>query len=117
MAAKIDQLTDYFLAHQLYKKSHNLAEVAKPGWLKPGFPLMYQSDIIELLGIFAELDLWDPRLQDAFDIVMAKRLPDGRWKLENSYNGKMNVRIEKKGKPSKWITLKSMRILQRRQST
>ncbi|MDW7659732.1 MAG: nitrogen fixation protein NifH, partial [Bacillota bacterium] len=41
VTAKIDQLTEYFLVHHLYKKSHNLAEVAKPGWLKPGFPLMY----------------------------------------------------------------------------
>ena len=113
VSAKIDQLTDYFLAHHLYKKSHNLAEVSRPGWLKLGFPLMYQTDILELLDLFAELDLWDSRLQDARDIILAKRLPDGRWKLENSFNGKMNVRIEKKDKPSKWITLKAMRILQR----
>lgn len=113
VSAKIGQLTDYFLAHHLYKKSHNLAEVAKPGWLKPGFPLMYQTDMLELLGIFADLGLWDRRLQDALDILMTKRLPDGRWKLENSFNGKMNVRIEQKGKPSKWITLKALRILQR----
>lgn len=113
VVAKIDQLTEYFLLHHLYKKSHNLAEVAKPGWLKPGFPLMYQTDILELLGIFAGLDHWDPRLQDALDIISAKRLPDGRWKLENSFNGKMNVRIEQKGKPSKWVTLKALQILQR----
>ncbi|MDW7655851.1 MAG: nitrogen fixation protein NifH, partial [Bacillota bacterium] len=60
-----------------------------------------------------DLDLWDPRLQDALDIMMSKRLPDGRWNLENSFNGKINVRIEKKGKPSKWITLKALQVLQR----
>lgn len=111
VSAKINQLTEYFLLHHLYKKSHNLAEVAKPGWLKPGFPLMYQTDILELLDIFAACNIWDPRLQDALDIITSKRLPDGHWKLENSFNGKMNVRIEQKGKPSKWITLKAMRIL------
>ncbi len=35
----IEKLAEYFLIHHLYKKSHNLQEVAKPGWLKPGFPL------------------------------------------------------------------------------
>jgi hypothetical protein len=72
---------------------------------------MYQTDILELLDIFAACNIWDPRLQDALDIITSKRLPDGHWKLENSFNGKMNVRIEQKGKPSKWITLKAMRIL------
>jgi len=110
---KIDQLTEYFLIHHLHRKSHDLASTAKPGWLKPGFPLMYQTDNLELLGLFAQLRMWDARLQEAMDLLLARRLPDGRWKLENTFNGKMNVLIEQKGEPSKWITLKAMLILER----
>ncbi len=110
---KIDQLTEYFLIHHLFKKSHNLDSAAKPGWLKPGFPLMYQTDNLELLGIFAQLGLWDLRLKEAMDFLLARRLPDGRWKLENTFNGKMNVTIEQKGEPSKWITLKALLVLER----
>ena len=65
----IEKLTEYFLIHHLYKKSHNLQEVAKLGWLKLGFPLMYQTDILELLVIFQELGIRDPRLLDAVDIL------------------------------------------------
>lgn len=43
--AKIDELTEYFFKHHLYKKSHNLSEISRPGWLRLGFPLMYQTDI------------------------------------------------------------------------
>jgi len=109
--AKIAELGEYFLKHHLYKKSHELAVVAKPGWLKPGFPLMYQTDILELLDIFASLGWWDERLRDALDILKGLQQADGRWLLANSFNGKMLVRIEHKGKPSKWITLRALRVL------
>lgn len=108
---KIDTLTDYFLKHHLYKKSHSLDEIARPGWLKLGFPLMYQTDILELLELFADLKINDKRLDDAIDIIANKPLKDGGWKLENSFNGKMVVNIEKKGQPSKWITLKALKVL------
>jgi len=104
----IEKLTEYFLIHHLYKKSHNLQETAKPGWLKLGFPLMYQTDILELLGIFHELGIRDSRLQDAVDILKKKRLDNGTWKLENTFNGRTLIPIEKKGEPSKWITLKAL---------
>ena len=109
--AKLTQLTDYFLIHHLYKKSHQLDQIAKPGWLKPGFPLMYNTDIVELLELFLDLGIEDPRLDDAIDILRTRQQPDGRWILENSFNGKMQIRIEQKDKPSKWITMKACRIL------
>jgi hypothetical protein len=31
--------------------------------------------------------------------------------MENSVNGKMWVDIEEKGKPSKWVTLRALRVL------
>jgi len=39
------------------------------------------------------------------------RQPDGRWLLKHSLNGKMWADIEVKGKPSKWITLRALRVL------
>jgi hypothetical protein len=109
-AAKLGEIGEYFLLHHLYKKSHNLAEISRPGWLNFGFPLMYQTDILELLGIFAGLGQWDDRLQDALGVVTGKRQANGQWNLENSFNGKMQVRIEQKGKPSKWITLRALQV-------
>ena len=109
--SKIDELAEYFLKHHLYKKSHNLSEVSRPGWLKPGFPLMYQTDILELLSIFNDLGIKDPRLTDAAEIIKNKQGSDGKWILESSNNGKMLVTIEKKGSPSKWITLQACKVL------
>lgn len=107
----IEKLAEYFLKHHLFKKSHNLEEISRPGWLKLGFPLMYQTDILELLLIFKRLNFQDQRLQEALDILKSKRLEEGSWKLENSFNGKMLVNVEQKGKPSKWITLRALEVL------
>lgn len=104
---KVSGLAEYFLKHRLFKKSHDPAQVAKPGWLKFGFPLMYQTDALELLAIFSDLGIVDERLADAISLVRHKRLEDGSWQLENSFNGKMLVNIERKGAPSKWVTLRA----------
>ena len=111
VAGKLLEFSEYFLKHHIYKSSHNLVNIPKPGWLKFGFPLMYQTDALELLTIFAELRIHDDRLEDAIEQVVAKRSEEGNWKMENSYNGKMLVDIEKKGAPSKWITLHARRVL------
>jgi len=108
---KTGELAEYFLLHHIYRKSHSLREISRPGWLKLSFPLMYQSDLLELLLIFSELKIKDPRLDDALTVLIQKRGPDGKWLLESSVNGKTNVPIEKKGLPSKWITLRAMKVL------
>jgi hypothetical protein len=109
---KIGEISEYFLKHHIYKKSHDISKIARPGWLKLGFPLMYQTDILELSEILAGLKLKDGRMDDALETIRKKQMNDGRWKLENSFNGKLTVDIEKKGMPSKWITLKALKALE-----
>jgi len=108
---KIDALIEYLMIHHIYKKSHDLISIAKPGWLKPGFPLMYQTDILEILDILTDLKVKDARMNDAISILKSKQNKEKRWNLENSYNGKMLVDIEEKGNPSRWITYKALKIL------
>jgi hypothetical protein len=107
----IEQGAEYLLIHHIYKKSHDLNKFCKPGWLKFGFPLMYQDDALEILGILTHLGYNDKRMQDAVDIVISKQDDRGRWMLENTFNGRYQVNIEQKGKPSKWITLHALRTL------
>jgi hypothetical protein len=107
----IEEGTEYLLKHHIYKRSHNLSQVCKPGWLRFGFPLMYGTDILEILGILTKLGCRDERMQEAVDVVVSKQDPRGIWKLANTFNGKFLVDIEEKGRPSKWITLNALRIL------
>jgi hypothetical protein len=83
-------------------------------WFKLGFPLSYWSDVLETVSNLVDLGYGeDPRLKSAFEWIVGKQDGQGRWKLENSLNGKMWVDIEAKGKPSKWITLRALRTLKR----
>ena len=107
----IEEGVEYLLRHHIYKRSHNLSRVSKPGWLRLGFPLMYQDDILEILGILTRLGYHDERMQEAIDILISKQDGEAKWKLENTFNGRFQTNIEQKGKPSKWVTLNALKVL------
>jgi len=109
----IKQGVEYLLIHRIHKKSHELDRVSKPGWLRFGFPLMYQTDVLEILNILTSIGYKDERMQEAVDLVVSKQDDLGRWRLENTFNGRFQTNIEQKGKPSKWITLNALRTLKR----
>ena len=84
----------------------------KAGWLKFGYPLHYNSDILEAMRSMADARVkYDRRMDDALGVIERNMLPDGRWKLAFSLNGKMWVDIEKRGQPSKWVTYHALRVL------
>jgi|WetSurMetagenome_2_1015567.scaffolds.fasta_scaffold89166_2 hypothetical protein len=95
--AKTATLTEFILVHRIFKKSHDPEKISRPGWLKPGFPLMYQTDILEILEILTGLGYTDERMKESVEIIKSKQNTEKRWKLENSFNGRMIGNIEKKG--------------------
>jgi hypothetical protein len=111
VAGTIDKGVEYLLKHHIHKRSHNLSRVSKPGWLRFGFPLMYQTDVLEILGILTKLGVKDERMQEAVDLVLSKHDAQGRWILENTFNGRFHVNIEQKGASSKWVSLKALGVL------
>lgn len=109
----IEEAAEFMLKHHVHKRSHNLDKVSKPGWLKLGFPLMWQTDVLEILGILTQVGYRDKRMQEAVDLVVSKQDGNGKWRLEHTFNGRYLVSIERKDKPSKWITLNALRMLKR----
>lgn len=96
-----------------YLRAPDGSRKAKPGWTRFGFPLFYQSDALEVLDTLTRLNVRDERMQNAIDLVEANRGPEGKWRLQNTFNGKMWHDIDVKGQPSKWITLRALRVLHR----
>ncbi len=72
---------------------------------------MYQTDVLEILAILTKLGVRDERMDEAVGLVTKKRGADGRWKLESTFNDRTLVAIEAKGEPSRWITLRALRVL------
>lgn len=80
-----------------------------PDWLNFGFPLDYQSDLIELCDVLARLGYGtDPRFQYLLDIVLAKQTAEGRW---IKHYGTRALQVEDVGQPSKWITIRALRAI------
>ncbi len=102
-----------------YKKNEFLdsygagIRLPKQGWLKFGFPLHYNSDILETMYALALLETSNtPELKRPLEIIRNKKTSAGKWIMENSLNGKMWMDVEEKGKPSKWITYFALYVLE-----
>ena len=111
----INRYVEVILDNQIYKylKNPDGNRKEKAGWKRFGFPVFYQSDVLEVLDILTELGVKDKRMQESVDLVVSNRDSGGRWLLKNTFNGKMLCDIEEKGKDSKWITLRALRVLKR----
>ena len=104
--------TDFLLSRDLAVADYPYTERVSATWFKLGFPLSYWSDVLEAAGVLVDLGYGnDPRLEGVKRLIGDKRDENGRWNLENTLNGKTWVDIEEKGKPSKWITLRAMKVL------
>jgi hypothetical protein len=54
----------------------------------------------------------DERCAEALDLVEEKRDSEGRWRLENRHQGATHFRMDgPEGSPSRWVTLRAMRVL------
>lgn len=85
----------------------------KPGWLKFGFPLHYNSDLLEAVHALALHGTpYSEPLEKPLGIIREKMTPDGKWVMASSLNGKMRADVEKKGCPSKWLTFRAWHVLQ-----
>ncbi|MGE4584642.1 MAG: nitrogen fixation protein NifH [Sphaerochaeta sp.] len=112
--ATMDRGIAFLLAHHIYKRSHARMKVSKPGWLHFGYPLMYQTDILEILDILTTLGIKDARMDEAIEVVVSKQDEEGRWRLENTYGSeRLLIPIGEKGQQSKWLTLRALRVLKR----
>jgi hypothetical protein len=125
MAVLLDQRTpvvqraieagaEFLLSRDPAVADYPYTERVSSTWFKFGFPPSYWSDVLETTAVLVELGYGDdPRLANALQLILSKQDAQGRWKLENTLNGKMWADIEEKAKPSKWVTLRALRILKR----
>jgi hypothetical protein len=102
---------EFLLVHRLFR-SHRTGEIIKPVFLRFAFPPRWHYDVLRALDYFQAVNApRDPRLDDAIGIVESARGEDGRWPLQQSYRGKTYFEMERLGAPSRWNTLRALRVL------
>lgn len=108
----IEHGTEFLLRYDVVKADFPYTEKVSSAWFKLSFPLGYWSDVLETLAVLTTLGYGgDARLEEAYHWLLSKQNSEGCWKLENTLNGKMWIDIEKRGKPSKWVTLRALRVI------
>jgi hypothetical protein len=104
---------EFLLAHRLFR-SHRTGKIFDPKITRFSFPPRWRYDILRALDYFQACDAtYDNRMNDALQIIANKRTADGRWLLQQRYPGRTFFEMEQVGEPSRWNTLRALRILQK----
>lgn len=103
---------EYLLERGLLRRQSN-GEIIDPAWMQFAFPSWWHYDVLRGLEYLRKAGLKpDGRIAEAVQLVESKRDAGGRWPLERQHEGAMPVDLgEREGQPSRWNTLRALRVL------
>jgi hypothetical protein len=109
---------DYLLERRLFRRlsTGGIIEQDRKGgtdWRRFAFPNWWHYDVLRGLEYLRRAGVApDDRVSDAIALVASKRDSDGRWSLEVRYPGVLPIELDDgDGQPSRWITLRALRVL------
>jgi hypothetical protein len=102
---------EFLLAHRLFR-SHTTGRVVAGEMTRFHFPPQWHYDVLRGLDYFQSVRApRDARLEDALKLVLSRRGADGRWTLSRGYPGEVHFQMEAPARPSRWNTLRALRVL------
>lgn len=102
---------DLLLQHRLFK-SDKTGEIIDKKFVMLAFPYRWHYDLLRGLEYFARAAApRDSRAQDAINLLRGRQRADGRWPVQQKYAGKVFFDMEQTGGPSRWNTLRALRVL------
>lgn len=106
-----ERAIEFLLIHKLFR-SHRTGGIIDKKMLMLSYPSRWRYDVLRALDYFrlAGID-YDDRMDDAIEIVLKKRRIDEKWPLQARHPGQTHFEMEETGKPSRWNTLRALRVL------
>jgi hypothetical protein len=102
---------EFILIHQLYI-SDRTGEIINRDFLRLPYPGRWRYDILRALDHFQHAGVdWDERMDPAIQVLLKKRNKDLTWNVQARYPGQVHFDMETPGKPSRWNTLRALRVL------
>ena len=103
---------EYLLERSLFRRRAG-REIVDPRFTMFSNPTYWYYDLLRGLDHFRSAGgEMDPRCAEGIELVLAKRDDEGRWPLENRHQGATHFRLDgAEGEPSRWITLRALRVL------
>jgi hypothetical protein len=106
-----DRSRTFLLQHRLFR-SDRTGNIIDKKMLMLSYPSRWRYDILRALDYFQFAGInYDPRMRDALDILKKKRRKDNKWPVQAKHPGQTHFEMEKTGGPSRWNTLRAMRVL------
>ena len=102
----------YLLERRMFRRK-STGEVIDPDFLRFAFPTWWHYDVLRALDYLRDAEAErDERLADAIGVVEGQRDSDGRWPLQVVHVGAPAIDMEEAvGQPSRWNTLRALRVL------
>jgi hypothetical protein len=103
---------EYLLDRRLFRRL-STGGVIDPAFTQFSYPTYWHYDVLRGLDYLrAAGAVPDGRMSEAIDLVKSKQDADGLWPLENPHPGAMHFAMDEGvGKPSRWNTLRALRVL------
>jgi hypothetical protein len=103
---------EYLLNRALFRR-RSTGEVANAAFLKVAYPPRYHYDVLRALDYLRDAGFQpDARIADAVQVVESRRQADGRWLLDDAHDEALCFAFnESVGEPSRWNTLRALRVL------
>ncbi len=102
---------EYLLARRLFR-SLGTGQVIRPSFKLFSFPPRWYYDVLRALDHLQDAGVKpDKRASEALELLLDKRRQDGTWTLQNRHSGDAHFELEKVGAPSRWNTLRALRVL------
>jgi hypothetical protein len=109
---------EYLLARRLFHRLSTGEAIERDrkggsAWTRFAFPTWWHYDVLRGLEYMRSAGVaYDERMASAIALVASKRDGNGLWPLEACYPGVMLVDMdEREGRPSRWNTLRALRVL------
>lgn len=111
----IERAVDFVLLHRLYRRSRGSGVPIRKEFLLFTFPLLYYDDLISTVETLQQLGVSHPAVDEALELIRSKQTLEGRWKLGYTpTRSAMYAGFGVRGKESKWITLRALKVLRER---
>ncbi len=107
----IKSAEEFILTHQLFL-SDRTGEIIRKEFLRLSYPCRWRYDILRALDYFQySKAVWDSRMTPAIDVLLKKRNKDATWNVQAKHQGEVHFDMEIAGRPSRWNTLRALRVL------
>lgn len=101
---------EFILLHRMFRSDHT-GRIIDKNFLKLSYPCRWRYDILRGFDYFQHAGIhWDNRMTEALNYLTQKQNKNGTWNLQAAHPGQVHLVMEKAGKPSRWNTLRMLRI-------